>query len=232
MIVMDEVRFKVYPDAKEKLEGLKVGYILFEEVRVDRNSMAMDNMVEVATVRVEKRFPDMDSISKDKVVKGMRKLFSTVGIDPTKERPSAEALIRRIVSGKGIHRVNTVVDTNNVISMTTGYSCGVYDAANVKGIVRLHIGKEGGKYIGIGGKEMSTDNKLLTKDDISIFGGPTADSMRTAIHPGTNRVLMLIYHPPGLPEKMLKDTLEEAKAKMCEITGGKVKDAGIYECKV
>jgi len=229
---MPEINFKVYPDAKEKLEGLKVGYVLFEEVRVNKNSLAMDNMVEVATVRVEEKFPDMDSISKDKVIKAMRKLFSTVGIDPTKERPSAEALIRRIVSGKEVYRVNTVVDMNNVISMTTGYPCGVYDAANVKGKVRLHIGKEGGKYIGIGGKEMSTDNRLLTKDDISIFGGPTADSRRTAVHSGTSRVLMLIYNPPGIPEKMLKETLEEAKAKMSEVTGGQVKESGIYECTV
>ncbi|MFH1394141.1 MAG: phenylalanine--tRNA ligase beta subunit-related protein [Candidatus Micrarchaeota archaeon] len=227
---MEKIRFKVYPEAKEKLEGLKVGYILFEDVVVRRDGMAMDNMIEVAMVQVEEKFPNAEAIPKDNVIKAIRKLFSTVGLDPTKDRASSEALIRRIVSGKGIERINTVVDTNNVISMTTGYPCGVYDAANVKGIIRLHIGKEGGKYIGIGGKDMSTDDRLLTKDDISIFGGPTADSMRTAIHAGTSRVLMLIYSPPGVPEKMLRDTMEEAKAKMSEITGGKVKDSGIYTC--
>jgi len=227
---MSETKFKVYPDAKEKLEGLKVGYIQFEGTIIEKHTHEMDIMVEKAIIDVQKKFKDIDSIAKDDVIKAMRKLFSQVGVDPTKERPSAEALLRRVVGGKGIYRINTVVDTNNVISMTTGYPCGVYDADSIIGRIRLHIGKEGGKYIGIGRKEMSTDNRLLTKDDISIFGGPTADSNRTAVSMKTKNVLMLIYNPKEIPEKMLTDTIEEAKKKMCAMTGCTVKESGIYEC--
>src|SRR6185436_4940620 len=39
-----------------------------------------------------------------------RALFHRLDIDPTKSRPSSEALLRRVLQGKGLPHVNAVVD--------------------------------------------------------------------------------------------------------------------------
>jgi DNA/RNA-binding domain of Phe-tRNA-synthetase-like protein len=220
--------FTVDPESKEKLKGLKVGYISFENVKVEKTNEQVNTLVNAATTQVKNRFPNPDAISQDKIIQGMRQLFYDIGLDPTKERPSGEALIRRIVKDKGIYRINTVVDINNVVSMTSAYPCGVYDADNIKGGITFLVGKAGENYEGLGGREVNSENRLLTRDEESIFGGPTADSKRTSVTENTPSVLMLIYCPANSEKAFLEKVIEKAKAMM-SLSGAAAKESGVYE---
>ncbi len=222
------VEFQTSSDTKEKLSGLKVGHILFTGVNVEKSNSAVDALVQEASAEVSRKFPNPESILEDPVVKGFRTLFSKLGTDPTKERPSGEALIRRVSSGKGIYRINTVVDVNNVVSMLTACPCGSYDADRLQGNITLVIGKQGESYTGFGNKEINAENKLFTRDELSIFGGLTADSQRTSITTNTKKVLTLIYLPPEAPEETLQKAVKIAKEKMVDITGCKIDGSGIY----
>ncbi len=220
--------FQTDSNAKEKLSGIKVGYLLFSRINVKKTNPKLEEVMGEAISTVLGRFPTPESILKDPVVQGFRTLFSKLGIDPTKERPSGEALIRRVSAGKGIYRINTVVDVNNMVSLLSGCPCGAYNADKIEGKISFIVGKKGESYEGIGGKKLDAENKLLTKDKISVFGGPTADSARTAITQNTKNVLMLIYLPPTAPEDVLLKAMELAKEKMSQVTGCTSEEAGIY----
>jgi DNA/RNA-binding domain of Phe-tRNA-synthetase-like protein len=220
--------FTVDPESKEKLAGLKVGYILFENVKMEKSNEQVDTLVNAATAQVKQRFQKPELMLQDAVLSGMRQHYYDIGMDPTKERPSGEALIRRIVKGKGIYRINTVVDINNVVSMTSGYPCGVYDSDHLKGAITFLVGRAGQNYEGLGGREVTSENRLLTSDEESIFGGPTADSKRTSVNESTKNVLMLIYCPKNSEKVFLEKVMEKAKAMM-GLTGAAAKEYGVFE---
>jgi DNA/RNA-binding domain of Phe-tRNA-synthetase-like protein len=223
-----ELKFDVESGSSEKLKGLKVGYISFENCKIEKSNEQVDNLVNAASNSVKERFKTIDQLTEDLIIQGMRQLFYDIGLDPTKERPSGEALIRRIVKDKGIYRINTVVDINNVVSMTSAYPCGVYDSDKINGEITFLVGAAGQNYEGLGGREVNSENRLLTRDEESIFGGPTADSKRTSVTENTKSVLMLIYCPKNSEKAFLEKVIEKAKAMM-SLTGATAKESGIYE---
>jgi DNA/RNA-binding domain of Phe-tRNA-synthetase-like protein len=227
---MDKLSFNTDPESKEKLKGLKVGYISFENIKIEKSNETVDKLVNAASAQVNQRFQNSEQMTQDAIIQGIRELFYNIGLDPTKERPSGEALIRRIVKGQGIYRINTVVDINNVVSMTSAYPCGVYDADKIKGEITFLVGKAGENYEGLGGREVNSENRLLTRDEQSIFGGPTADSQRTSVNMDTKNVLMLIYSPEKSENVFLEKVIEKAK-NMMSLTGAVAKESGIYEIK-
>jgi len=225
-----QIEFKVEEAAREKLRGLNIGYCCFVDAQTQKTNPLVDQTITAASRTVAERYKDTTRIADDAVIKGIRALFSKVGLDPTKERPSGEALIRRVVGGQGLYRINSVVDINNVISLLSGCPCGVYDLAKIEGnTITILVGKPGDRYEGIGGKMMNAENRILTADDKSIFGGPTADSARTCVTLETKEVLMLIYHPASAPMEVLKEAMQNAKTHMQRATGGREECSGIYQ---
>lgn len=126
-------------------------------------------------------------------VAGTRRLYKALGKDPARYRPASEALLRRLSQGKGMYRVNTVVDVNNLISITTGLPGGTYDADRVDGAVVLRRGGPEDTYEGIGRGPLNLEGLPVLADGTGPFGSPTSDSTRTAITPETRRLLMILY---------------------------------------
>jgi DNA/RNA-binding domain of Phe-tRNA-synthetase-like protein len=223
-------KFKTFPEAREILSGLSIGYIEFKGAYVKLKSNQAKQLLDSAVEGAKEKFPSVEAVKDDPEVKSVRELFRKVGLDPNKEVPSGEALIKRAVSGENVPFVNNVVAINNYLSIKSGYPCGVYDSDNINGMIRFYIGKEGGQYIALGGRMKKTDNQLLLRDDISIFGGATADSQRTAISKLTKNILMIIYHPKGATESIFEEIMEEAKEKMSMIADCEVGESGVYDC--
>jgi DNA/RNA-binding domain of Phe-tRNA-synthetase-like protein len=121
---------------------------------------------------------------------------------------SAEALLRRVVQGKGLYRVNNVVDLLNLVSVSTGFSIGGYDAEKIAGEVVFGIGRENEPYEGIGRGELNIESLPAFRDNLGAFGTPTSDSVRTSVTWNTKRFLMIIIDFGALPE--LEDATELA----------------------
>lgn len=217
---MERFIFRTDEGAAEKLKGLTIGYVQFENVKNGKSNEISDSIVTAACAAVEKKFPKPDDITEDTVVSATRSLFLSIGRDPTKERPSGEALIRRVAKGKGIYRISVVVDINNAVSMLSGFPCGVYDISKIEGdTVTVLLGAPGLAYEGLGGRTVDAENRLLIADSGSVFGGPTADSLRTAVGEESTEVLMIIFSPPGIEPAMLKATMDRASLFMQRATG-------------
>jgi DNA/RNA-binding domain of Phe-tRNA-synthetase-like protein len=141
----------------------------------------------------------VENISRLPAIAVSRRGYKACGKDPARYRLSAEALLRRTVQGKGLYRVNNVVDLLNLVSVSTGFSIGGYDAEKIEGDVIFGIGREKEPYEGIGRGELNIESLPVFRDSLGAFGSPTSDSVRTAVTNKTRRFLMIIVDFGALP---------------------------------
>lgn len=132
------------------------------------------------------------NISKIPAIEASRKAYKACGKDPARYRLSAEALLRRVVSGKGLYQISNVVDQLNLVSIASGFSIGGYDAGQIQGEILFGIGRTGEPYSGIGRGELNIENLPVFRDELGAFGTPTSDSLRTEITGQTHRFLMIM----------------------------------------
>ncbi len=122
-----------------------------------------------------------------------RTVYKRCGKDPSRYRPSAEALIRRMLQGKSLYRIDTLVDLINLASIKYGYSIGGFDAGKFAGtVISLGVGREGEPYEGIGRGMINIAGLPVYRDLQGGVGTPTSDNERTKIGIGTTRTLILV----------------------------------------
>jgi DNA/RNA-binding domain of Phe-tRNA-synthetase-like protein len=125
-----------------------------------------------------------------------RALYRRFGIDPTRVRPSSEALLRRLKKGESLPRINSLVDVANALSIQLQVPVGLYDLGKVKGdelVVRL--GADGEGYTGIGKEHVNVGGRICVADAAGPCGNPTADSARTMITTDTERAAWIYFLP-------------------------------------
>lgn len=122
-----------------------------------------------------------------------RGVYRACGKDPSRYRPASEALIRRILKGKSLYQIDTLVDLINLASIAYGYSIGGFDADRFVGdTLVLGVGKEGEPYEGIGRGAINIAGLPVYRDAVGGVGTPTSDHERTKITLGTTHLLVLI----------------------------------------
>lgn len=134
----------------------------------------------------------IEDIAQLPAIEASRKAYRACGKDPARYRLSAEALLRRVVSGKGLYQINNVVDQLNLVSVTGGFSIGGYDAGKIQGDIVFGIGLAEEPYEGIGRGVLNIENLPVFRDDAGAFGTPTSDSQRTEVTHETSDFLMIL----------------------------------------
>jgi len=123
-----------------------------------------------------------------------RELYKRFGLDPTRVRPSSEALLRRLKKGEGLPRVNSLVDVANAMSVQLQVPVGLYDLDKVKGEeLVLRLGKEGEGYEGIRKERVNVAGRICVADADGPCGNPSADAARTMITTATERAAWIYF---------------------------------------
>lgn len=151
-----------------------------------------------------------------------RALFHRLDIDPTKHRPSSEALLRRVLQGKGLPEVNAVVDVCNLCSLDHQLPFGLYDRATVRGPVHVRVGRDGEGYPGIRKQRVHLGGRLLLADKEGPFGAPTSDSERTSVTPGTTSLLVVAFGPAERGGDHMTAALEHTSELLTSCCGAHV----------
>ena len=151
-----------------------------------------------------------------------RTLYKALGIDPTKTRPSNEALLRRALKGEGLYRINTLVDALNLASLREQLPFGLYDLDRVQPPVTLRLGGEAESYEGIRKGPVQVAGRPVLVDAEGPFGNPTSDSLRTSITLATTRCLAVAYAPASYSPARLDDVLDRTAATLVRACGGEV----------
>ena len=152
-------------------------------------------------------------------IQATRRIYKLCGKDPSRYRPSGEALVRRVLQGKQLYQIDTLVDLINLASMKYGYSIGAFDADHFSGeTLTLGIGREGEPYEGIGRGMINIAGLPVYRDNIGGVGTPTSDHERTKVSVSTTHLLVLVNGYDG-NEQCVRDTAEyiiELLNKYCE----------------
>lgn len=152
-----------------------------------------------------------------------RRIYRACGKDPSRYRPASEALIRRVLQGKALYQIDTLVDLINLASMAFGYSIGGFDADKFVGnTLTLGIGKEREPYEGIGRGMINIHGLPVYRDEIGGVGTPTSDHERTKITIDTTHLLVLINGYDGNEASVRQNAefIQQLLQKFCESDGG------------
>ncbi len=187
--------------------------LVFEGLAVVEHEPRLDQPLAEAEQRVRLAPPT----ARDAV----RAMYRAVGLDPTKRRPSSEALLRRVVKGETLPRVNVLVDVCNWCSLELQLPYGVYDLAQVVGDVELRFGNTGEEYAGIRKDVVHVEGRLTLADQLAPFGNPSSDSLRTMVTPATTVALAVIYAPRQLEAFVRGRALELTSRRILEFAGGR-----------
>jgi DNA/RNA-binding domain of Phe-tRNA-synthetase-like protein len=184
-----------------------------EPVLVQDVAPALDEPLRLAAERMRTAPEAAD------VTAAVRAMYRRVGIDPTKTRPSSEALLRRVRRGDPLPRINSLVDVINWCSLESQLPFGLYDLDRIQGDVTLRIGRDGETYAGIRKDAVHVAGRLTLADARGPFGNPTSDSARTMVTTATRRALIVIFAPASLdlagPAQVLELTCGRV-AKYCQ----------------
>ena len=149
----------------------------------------------------------------------VRAMYKRVGLDPTKTRPSSEALLRRVRRGDGLPRINSMVDVCNWCSLEYQLPYGLYDAARIEGDIELRVGRPGESYPGIRKDDVHVGGRLTLADSRGPFGNPTSDSTRTMVTTSTVRAVVVVFAPTEIDHRRLSEVLDATSRRMAEFTG-------------
>ncbi|HXK75283.1 MAG TPA: phenylalanine--tRNA ligase beta subunit-related protein [Bacteroidaceae bacterium] len=134
-----------------------------------------------------------ESIKNHPVIQATRDGYKACGKQPSRYRPSSEALRRRLLRNLDLYQIDTMVDIVNLVSLTSGHSIGGFDADYIEGdTLTLDIGKEHELYTGIGRGDLNIANMPVYRDQKGGVGTPTSDHERTKIRIETTHFLGLI----------------------------------------
>lgn len=190
----------------------RLGWFLAAGLRVIERAAVLDEPLRAAAAAA--RLTD----GRANVAAAVRTMYKRFGLDPTKTRPSSEALLRRVRRGDQLPRINNVVDVVNWCSLESQLPFGLYDADRIDGHVTVRLGRPGEQYAGIRKDAVHLAGRLVLADDQGPFGNPSSDSARTMVTTATTSALVVVFAPSGLPASSLIAaiiTTEERIARFC-----------------
>lgn len=199
--------------APELAAIVRPGVLWWEQARVVDREPRLDSLLAGAERKVRER-PPTESAS-------VRAMYKRVGIDPTKTRPSNEALLRRVRKEHPLPRVNSMVDVVNWCSVEFQLPYGLYDHRHISGPVTLRLGRDGEAYAGIRKDAVHVAGRITLVDDAGPFGNPTSDSARTMVTKATTDAMVVVFAPADVDLARLARVLDVTGARLRDIVGGR-----------
>jgi DNA/RNA-binding domain of Phe-tRNA-synthetase-like protein len=141
--------------------------------------------------------PEPRAVLESPAIRATRAGYKALGKDPARYRGSAEALLRRILSGKNFPQINAVVDIINLVSVESRVPIGLYDLANVQGDIVFRAGRAGETYKGIGKYDLNLEELPVFCDEAGPHGSPTSDSERTMVTAATQNIVAILISFAG-----------------------------------
>ena len=180
------------------------------EVEAGATSEGLDHELRSGEEKILK-LAEPKAVLESAAIMATRAAYKALGKDPARYRGSAEALLRRVIAGKGLPRINNVVDVINYVSLESRLPVGLYDLAHVQGDIVFRAGRAGETYKGIGKYDLNLEGLPVFCDALGPHGSPTSDSERTMVTPATKQVIAMIISFGG------SDGLERWAGKMSEL---------------
>lgn len=173
-------------------EHIQLGLVETKEVLIRPAGEELRAAIVSLSAALRERYAEREP-SQIEGLQPARELYKRLGIDPTRLRPSSEALLRRVLRGEELSTINSLVDSGNLCSLEFLLPIGMHDLGTVHGALTVRRGRPIEMFEAIGKSYYSVEGRLVLADETGPCGTPTSDSVRTMITPGTERALLVIY---------------------------------------
>jgi DNA/RNA-binding domain of Phe-tRNA-synthetase-like protein len=181
-------------EIRVQLPSVTLGLLEADRARLAPSGTALEQLMDEVCEQLRREFATKD-LAEAGPIRAVRAMFRQWGVDPSKYRPSSEALRRRVAQGKELYRLLNVVDIANLGSIETGWPYGCYDRSRIGGPIVFRLGKPGETYEGIGKRTWHLIGRPVLADADGPFGSPISDSTRSMITESATDLLAVIYAP-------------------------------------
>ncbi len=191
--------------------GIHIAYAIVEDVTVEEDRADVVEHAKKLARKLREQYT-IERLKGHPIIRAYRDFYWRIKIDPTKIRPSSEALLRRVLRTGNIPLINNVVDAGNFASLETLVPIGLYDLDKIKGnlVIKLAKGDEVFEPIGRGPSIIREGTPILVDEEKVVHLYPHRDSARTAITKSTKRVLVISCGVPGVPITLVKEAAQKA----------------------
>lgn len=214
-------------DIRIELPNTKLGLVEADGVRVVPADAGLATVMDEICDR-KRREVTVETLAEDQNIRLVRAMFREWGLDPSKYRPASEALLRRVVQGKGLYHVSNVVDIGNLGSLETGWPFGCYDRARLRPPISFRHGAPGERYEGIGKQTWHLKGRPILADLDGPFGSPISDSTRSMITEAAREILVILYTPISAPDALLEKAMARLSERLAQFTGAAATRATIF----
>ena len=202
---------------------INVNLIQINDVKIKKINEQLEK-VKIEIIKNVRNKYEINSLKDQHTVKVYRNFFWKIGIDPTKIRPAAEALIRRVVAGKAIPKINTLVDAYNLASIETGIAFAAFDTDTLNGDLLMRFAEKGEQFQGIGMKKLfilKGEEIVISNNGKLIAIYPYRDAENTKVTENTKNVTMITCGVPGINNKILSNATQIACSHIINFCDGK-----------
>lgn len=204
---------------RDKILNFKAGIIFYNNIVIGDSPQMVKGRLQLFQESIffdlqDKELSDISGITE------WRQTFKATGTNPSRYRPSVEALYRRIHKQNYIQPIHSAIDLNNFFSLQYEVPIGIYNLDQIEGDVTLKIGAETDQYDGLNGRSNSMKGMITSADNNGPFGSPFVDSERTKVTETTTSALQIIYLKPSTSLEEA-DKLTQSLMKMfLQVHGG------------
>lgn len=217
--VVDDLNIEISNKISKHFE-IKLGINIVKNVEVKRDEKrTLELLIKVLD---ELKNIKLEELKNHPIIRAYRDFYWRIGIDPTKQRPSSEALVRRVLKSGKMPIINNVVDAGNIASIRTLTPIGLYNVGSIRGNVVLRFAKNGELFEPIGSKtEKLKENQIVLADDVGILHVfPHRDSKRTMIKKDTKDVLVVACGVPNISYEYIKQAADTVTHYIVKLSGG------------
>ena len=225
-----EIKVHWNPEVINVFPQLSICIGIIKDVKVERENEKIIELKKRAYEKVRGKY-NIETLKDNPTVRAYRDFYWRLDIDPTKIRPSGEALLRRVLHGKELPKISTVVDAYNLASMETIIPISGFDEDKLNPPFQIRFAREGEKFTGIGmaNPVTLTDKMLVLADQKQILCiYPYRDSNYTKITEQTRNVLIVGYGAPRISNQQLIETVKTTLDYIKQVSNGKIEMVKIF----
>ncbi|HIE19162.1 TPA: hypothetical protein EYP75_05490 [Candidatus Bathyarchaeota archaeon] len=216
----------VSEEVRGDFPNLHVLTIRIEKVIVKKSNSALEEFKRRVFQEILDTY-DIENLKDRPILRAYRDFFWKLGVDPTKTRPAAEALIRRLLRGKPLPLINTLVDAYNLASIKTEIAIAAFDSDRIRGKLMMRYADMGEEFLGIGMKKPLRLNgrEIVISDEEKLLAiYPYRDAEDTKVTEATRNLLLLFCGVPGIPMQKLLEAKDVTLKFVTKFCGGIIKD--------
>ena len=221
----EELKIVIDKSVSERFPDLHVVVKCVRGVKVKPSDEELEHIKQEVCNQVKSKYT-LEGLKDVPTLRAYRDFFWRIGVDPTKNRPASEALIRRTLAGKPLPTINTLVDAYNLASILSEVALAAFDEDKIQSSeVIMRTAKKGETFLGIGMKEPITlqGGEIVLEDSTTLIAiYPYRDAERSKVTEQTKNVALVACGVPGLSKDTLLQAADLAVKYVTKFCGGTI----------